>query len=330
MLILAALSLLGMAILWAVYGWLPPQKSNLAPVIDEVFNFVNGASAALTLGVVTWMMYLMWTYIRKDSTERAEEVHPSKITEAAWVVLPTILVMVIFVWGFKAFVKVTVAPPDAYQIYVQGRKWAWEFQYPSGKVTNELLVPIDRPVKLIMTSDDVLHSFFIPDFRVKHDLIPNRYSSIWFIANELTSNTADVEGADFVQVFCAEYCGDAHSRMATRLHVLPEDVFMEWVNTVENAAPTAEYGEGLYATKACVTCHSLDGSATVGPTFQGLFGRQEQLNDGSSVQVDEEYLRESIVEPGAKIVNGYQNVMPMMTLDDTEVQALVEYIKSVQ
>ncbi|MEM6336105.1 MAG: cytochrome c oxidase subunit II transmembrane domain-containing protein, partial [Bacteroidota bacterium] len=154
---LSVLAIIGMGVLWAVYGWMPAQKANLAPVIDGPFYFVKWASAALTLGVVLAMLYLMVKYTRKSETQRSEVVIPNTIMETAWIVLPTILVLVVFTWGFKAYVTSNVAPPGAYEIYVKGKKWLWEFTYPNGVVTNELTVPANRPVKLIMTSDDVLH-----------------------------------------------------------------------------------------------------------------------------------------------------------------------------
>ena len=334
--LLSLLMLVGMGVLWVMYGWVPPAKSTLAPVIDKPFYFVTWASVVLTIGVIGTMLYLIWVHRRRHAKEQTPAVTPSHVMEVSWVVIPTLLVLVTFVWGFRAFLHVSIPPPDSYEIYVTGKKWLWEFQYANGTVSNELVAPVDRPVKLIMTSTDVLHSFYVPEFRIKHDVIPNRYTTVWFEATEETSSSLDEIWSEehqhsgaFIQVFCTEYCGQAHSTMSTRLHVVSQDVFDTWLATggKQEIEINAETGARLYTQYTCNACHSLDGTQGAGPTFQGLFGKQEQLDDGSSVAVDEEYLRESIVLPGAKIVNGYQNVMPIISLSDDEVLALIEYIK---
>ena len=177
------LALVGMGAMWIWFGWMPEQKSNLAPVIDNPFYFVLYAGALLTIGVIAAILRFVIVFLRKEIDQPSVPVTPSHIVETLLAVLPTILVLVIFTWGFKAFMTVTQPPADAYEIRVKARKWAWEFEYPTGfSTTNELYVPSDRPVKLLMSSDDVLHSLWVPDFRVKHDVLPNRYSTVWFTA----------------------------------------------------------------------------------------------------------------------------------------------------
>ena len=303
--------------------WLPEGASTLAPYIDSLFYFVYWASVVLFVGTMAAMVYFVWKYRRSHQAERPEEVRENILMEVSWVVVPTILVLIVFVWGFQAFLRVGTAPPESYQIQVTGQQWLWQFTYPNGTTTtNELHVPVDRPVELRMSSTDVIHSLFIPAFRVKYDVLPNRYTTLWFEATQ--------EGE--YQLYCTEYCGTQHSGMLATVVVESQGDFDEWVKTGgvdPSTMSPVEYGAALYEQQICNTCHSLDGTRLTGPSFQGLFGSTEQLSDGSTVEVDENYLRESILEPGATIVAGYQNVMPASysTLDEQQVTALIEFIK---
>jgi cytochrome c oxidase subunit 2 len=278
------------------------------------------------------MLWLMWRYRRKSHTDQTEYVEGKASLELVWAVIPTILVIILFFWGFNAFVKASIAPANAYEIRVVAKKWSWDFEYPNGHIsTNDLYVPADIPVKLIMTSTDVLHSFYVPEFRVKHDVIPNRYSTVWFTATDETGLPEDpMNPSGYIQIFCTEYCGTGHSAMGARLWTLPKDEFDDWLATAGaqfDDLPLPELGEMLYTSKTCIACHSIDGSPGVGPTFKGLFGKQERFADGSTGVADEDYLRESIVAPAAKIVEGYQPVMPPFLLEERELSGLIEYIK---
>jgi cytochrome c oxidase subunit 2 len=325
--VVATVMLLGMAILALIYGFLPEQRSTLASAVDGPFLYVLYTGSLLVVGVVSFSLFYMFRFRRRDSEERTEPVAPNHALEISWIVLPTILVLIAFTWGFKSFIKINVAPPNAYEIQVRAQKWFWEFEYPNGVTTSsEFAVPVDRPVKLIMTSRDVIHSFFAPEFRIKHDVIPNRYTTVWFESGEVT------EGDDFIQVYCAEYCGTNHSKMGAELRVLSQADFDDWLvsQDVGDLSPV-EFGEVLHVQKTCVACHSTDGAAGVGPTFQGLFGRLEhEMEDGSVVEVDENYLRESILRPQTQVSAGYAPVMPMMELSEDEVNALIEFIKTLQ
>ncbi len=322
------------------YGWLPAQKSTLAPVIDAPFYFVTWASAILTIMVVVAMIVLILKYMRNDMKERSTLVEGNHAFETALIIIPTILCLVVFTWGFKSFVKVTVAPQDSYEIYATAKMWNWDFTYPRTGVTStgELVVPVGRPVKLIMTSTDVLHSFFVPDFRVKHDVIPNRYTTLWFEATEQTAEgLTDGDPGEFIQIFCTEYCGKDHSQMKAELRVLSQGEFDDWeatggVDFDPDSGPEAyaEYGQEIYVKQRCDACHSIDGSRIVGPSFQGIFGTQRPLEGGQIVLVDEEYIRESILMPSAKIAEGYPNAMALFNLNDIEVRALAEFIKTVK
>lgn len=303
--------------------WLPFEGSTIAPELDALFYFVYWASVIIFVGTMGVMAYFVYKYRRRDATERPLRVKENPIVELSWVVVPTILVLVVFVWGFQMFVKMNEPPADAYEIRVSGAKWFWQFEYPNGtKTSNEFAVPANRPVRLTMSSEDVIHSFFIPAFRVKQDVLPGRYTSLWFEATR----------ADSFQVFCTEYCGTQHSGMLAKVTVLQQDEFNEWVKTggidAANLSPV-EQGEALYTQQGCQSCHSVDGTQLVGPTMQGLYGSQEQLVSGETVEVDENYLRESILQPGAKIVAGYQNIMPASysNLTEDQLAALIAYIK---
>jgi cytochrome c oxidase subunit II len=306
--------------------WLPPQASTLAPAIDWLFNYVTWVSFVIFVGVMLATAYLLYKYRRREADEVPTPPEESKALEIAWVVIPTILVLTLFTWGFKTFVRVGVAPPDAYEIRVRGYQWAWDYYYPDGSnTTNEFYVPVGRPIRMLMDSQDVLHSFFVPAFRVKHDVLPNRYTSVWFEATQ--------EGV--FDVFCTEYCGTSHSYMLGKVHVVSQDEFNELAERAFQADMSGmtpeQRGEVLYRSKACNTCHSVDGSAATGPTWKGLFGAQRPTSAGTVV-ADENYLREAILAPGAKIVQGYQNVMPAnySTLKPEDLDGLIAYIKTLQ
>ncbi len=301
--------------------WLPEAASTMAPKIDSLFTFVNVVSGILLVGVVTAMLWFMYRYRRQDPAERPSPVKESKLLEISWIVIPTILVLLVFNWGFKSFVAQKTIPDNAYEIRVQARSWGWSFEYPNGVTTDTLYVPADEPVKTTMSSQDVIHSFYVPAFRVKQDVLPNRYTSVWFEATK--------EGT--YDLFCTEYCGRNHSEMDAEVKVVSRARFDEWLESAgtPDDIPLPELGEKLYTQQGCQGCHSLDGSDMVGPTWKGLYGKTDhQMADGSTVTADANYLRESILQSGAKVVEGYQNVMPSYaSLSEREVTGLVEFIK---
>jgi cytochrome c oxidase subunit 2 len=293
----------------------------MAPKIDSLFTFVNVVSGILLVGVVAAMLWFMYRYRRQDPAERPSPVKESKLLEISWIVIPTILVLLVFNWGFKSFVAQKTIPDNAYEIRVQARSWGWSFEYPNGVTTDTLYVPADEPVKTTMSSQDVIHSFYVPAFRVKQDVLPNRYTSVWFEATK--------EGT--YDLFCTEYCGRNHSEMDAEVKVVSRARFDEWLESAgtPDDIPLPELGEKLYTQQGCQGCHSLDGSDMVGPTWKGLYGKTDhQMADGSTVTADANYLRESILQSGAKVVEGYQNVMPSYaSLSEREVTGLVEFIK---
>ena len=305
--------------------WMPEQASTLASEIDGLFYFVFWISLILFVAVIGAMVYFVFRYRRRGDGEHIPApLAERKVVEIAWIAGPLILCLLVFTWGFKAFLKQSIAPADAYQIQVRASSWAWNFTYPNGtSVGSELRVPVDRPVKLTMSSDDVLHSFFVPSFRVKFDVLPNRYTSVWFEATEV---------GEF-DIFCTEYCGTGHSAMLAKVIVQSEEDFKAWVATSGMGDMTpVEYGAVLFSQQNCAVCHSIDGTRGVGPTLKGLLGRPEQFTDGTSLIADDNYILESIINPAAKIVDTYPPAMPATysTLQPQQLDALVAYIKSLE
>ncbi|WP_445666414.1 cytochrome c oxidase subunit II [Fodinibius sp. AD559] len=308
---------------------LPPAKSTLAEQHDTLFWFVHGSSLILTIGLIAVLIYFIYKYRRKSEDEVTPLITHNSALEVTWSVIPLILVLIVFGWGYQVFMNQQVVPDDAYEVKVTAQKWIWQFQYENGaQSTGKLHVPADRPVKLIMSSQDVIHSFFVPDYRLKQDVVPGRYTEMWFNAPEPGESI----------IYCTEYCGDGHSDMLGEVIVHEQKEFETWLaenagggSQPEDLAPE-EWGEQLAQEWACTTCHSTDGSQMTGPTWQGTFGSEQTFEDGSTVTVDENYLRESILEPNAKIVEGYPAVMNTYQgqLNDEQINAIIEYIKTLK
>jgi cytochrome c oxidase subunit 2 len=303
--------------------WLPERASSGAGAVDDLFHFILYLSIFFFLLIVVVALVFVLRYRRRPGhTEQASPQHNLAL-EITWSVIPIILVIFIFYFGFRDFMDMATPPADAQEIAVTGQKWKWLFTYPNGHVDDELHVPVDEPVKLVLTSEDVIHSLFIPAFRLKRDAVPGRYSKIWFRATKPGQYPA----------LCAEYCGTGHSDMHTWVVVHEPGGYEQWLEKaadfVETLSP-AEAGERLYKTRGCAQCHSIDGSGSIGPTFQGLYGETQALRGGSSVTVDENYVRESIQDPQAKVVAGFEPVMPTYKgkLSDREITAIIAYLKS--
>lgn len=314
-----------------MFSWIPEAASNLAAGVDNVLLVITVISVFFFLLISFFLVYYAIKYRRKSEDEETPYVTGNMAIEVIWTVVPSVLLMVFFAWGYIEFVEMKTPPKDAVEVNVKAKQWLWEFEYYNGKKTiNELYVQQNRPVRMIMQSDDVLHSFFVPQFRVKQDVLPGRYTQLWFTPTK----------AGTYDLFCAEYCGTGHSKMLAKVNVLPSEAFARWMGQGEAAAdeaeastlPPAERGENLYAQRGCNACHSVDGSPGVGPTFKGLYGKTEELESGETVKADENYLKESIVEPQAKMVKGYQPVMPSFKgiLSDDEITSVIEYIKTLK
>ena len=307
--------------------WLPEQASTFANSVDWAFNLYLWISVAFFAIIVVLIAYFVVKYARKrpDQLATAQIVH-NTFLETTWTAIPLIIVMALFVVGMKGYWNMRVAPSNAMQVDVTGRKWAWSFDYPKeGVSTDTLVVPVHQPVRLRMTSTDVIHSFFIPAFRTKADVIPGRYHSLWFEATK----------TGVFQVFCTQYCGTNHSYMWTAVKVVTPDGFQAWVAAAADPSKgktPAEFGEILYSQKGCVACHTVDGSTGIGPTWKGIWGISVPLEDGRSVTVDEAYVKKSMNEPATDVVKGFQPIMPPFqgVLSDKEEDALVAYIQSLK
>ncbi len=310
---------------------MPAASSTFAKDIDNVYWTWIYISIPFFLVVVGPMIYFAFKYKRKSEDEKTSPIDHHLRLEAFWTFIPAVVLIYMFWVGFKAYADASVPPNDAYEIKVTGQLWSWSFEYPDGTVTPELGIPKGRPVKLIMSSKDVIHSFFIPEFRAKQDVVPNLYTSLWFEAT--VEGTPDKPYETVVE--CAEYCGDQHSKMLTRVIVMPsgpedkQGTFENWLRNggLKTPLPPAQLGARHYRFN-CSSCHTLDGSRLTGPSFKGLWGKQEKLADGSTVTVDENYVRESIVNPGAKIVDGYPNQMSAFPhLKQADIEGIIAFLK---
>tara|TARA_A100001015_G_scaffold85854_1_gene95410 strand:+ start:1299 stop:2258 length:960 start_codon:yes stop_codon:yes gene_type:complete len=306
--------------------YLPENISHVSSQFDILFYVIFFLSLVLLVG----LSLLGFIFIVQGKRTKQRQLATKQIThnvklEVIWTVIPTIIVMIIFVWGFKEYIRMRSAPPNAIEIYVSGKKWFWEFTYPNVKKTiDELVVPVGQPIKLIMSSVDVLHSFYIPNLRVKKDVIPNRYSILWFQIDQLGK----------FHIFCTEYCGDGHSKMIASVEALSVDEYFAFLKKkdFDDSLPLNVIGQQLYSKKGCNACHSIDGSDMVGPSWKGIYGATRVFTDGTSAIADEAYLKESILYPQRKIVKGYQPVMPSYQglLEDIEIDAIIEYIKELR
>ncbi|QDU72684.1 cytochrome c oxidase subunit II [Mucisphaera calidilacus] len=320
-------------------GWMPKQASTVAGSVDTTFYAIYWVSVVCFLIIGFLMFYFAWRYRQTDRDAVGDGPSHSTVVELLWTAPPVIAVLVFFTMGFVGYRDMAVAPSNTYQIVVTGFKWGWLFQYPNGVTDQNLYVPADRPVELVMQSSDVIHSVFIPDFRVKKDCVPGRYNKLWFETSFDDETAVALEGNDLGiranthNLFCTEYCGNQHSQMLATVYVLRPADFAAWLESaadIRKVSP-AEAGAKIASGKGgCLSCHSLDGTSKIGPSFKDLYGKQGVHNNGS-YEADENYIRESIIYPGANIVNGYQNVMPSYKgrLSDLEITAIIEYLKTI-
>jgi cytochrome c oxidase subunit 2 len=292
--------------------------SNISSSVDAALAFIVAISVVMLALVTFFMVYFAIRYSRKRNAE-AEEIEGNTFLEIAWTVIPTILVLFMFYAGYVGFKLMRTPPPESMLVKVTSRMWSWNFRYETGRMSDELVLPTGEPVRLAMTSEDVLHSLSIPAFRVKEDTVPGQETMMWFIPNQ--TGTYDL--------FCTEYCGVGHSSMITKVRVLEKEEFAQWVVAEKKEAEPG--GLGLLRSRGCTGCHSLDGSRMVGPTFQGAYGSPRVVMTSGKereVLVDEEYLTRSILSPKADIARGYPPVMPEVELSEEEVESIVGFIRS--
>ncbi|HMO52225.1 MAG TPA: cytochrome c oxidase subunit II [Kiritimatiellia bacterium] len=301
---------------------LPEQATEYATRVDNLYLFILGVSVFFTVLFIALLVGFTIRYrARKNVSERPEPPHEHYTLEVLGGSFLLVLLMGMFFWGAKLYFQAQRPPADAMEVLVTGKQWMWKIQHPSGKKEiNTLHLPVGKPVKLSMTSEDVIHSFFIPAFRVKNDVLPGRYTQLWFHPKK--------EGT--FHLFCAEYCGTEHSRMVGYVKVMSEDEYVRWSAGLGPEGETpVQAGTRLFAELGCLACHN-PASGALGPNLAGVFGHEVELADGAKVIADENYLRESILNPQAKVVAGYAPIMPTFQGSVTEEQLghLIAYIKS--
>jgi cytochrome c oxidase subunit 2 len=300
----------------------PEQASTIAPEVDALFLFILGVTALFAIGIWIALLFFAVHFRRRSADDRPPALRSSLALELSWTIVPLLLMSAMFAWGAKVFFHANRPPDDAMSVSVVGKRWMWKLQHPTGqREINELHVPVGRAVKLVITSEDTIHSFFIPAFRVKKDAVPGRYNYAWFRATKTGT----------YHLFCTEYCGTEHSRMIGRVVVMEPEAYQVWLAGGPAPESPVALGEKLFTDLNCVTCHRPD-SAGRGPVLNGIFGRPVRLASGESVVADEDYVRESILNPAARVVAGYQPVMPTYQGQVTEEQllALVAYVGSLR
>jgi cytochrome c oxidase subunit II len=300
----------------------PESASTMASRVDALYFFLLAISGFFSLLIAGLIVFYAVKYRRRSPDAIGANIHGGLALELTWTIVPFLITMVIFVWGASVFFAMSRPPDETLNIYVVGKQWMWKFQHLDGqREINELHVPVGRAVKLIMTSEDVIHDVFVPAFRVKADVVPGRYTSLWF--------QPTVPGR--YHLFCAEYCGTRHSGMIGEVVVMEPAAYQTWLSGGAAEGSLASAGAKLFQDLACITCHRPDAQGR-GPVLEGLFGKAQTLQTGEMIVVDEAYVRESILNPGAKITAGFQPIMPAFQGLVTEEQllALIEYVKSLQ
>ncbi len=295
-----------------------PQASTSAEQVDLAFYIILGIEVILLVLVTSAMIYFVLRY-RRTKNGLPEHVAGSTLLEITWTIIPTLIVLVMFFVGWKSFESIRTIPQKTMGIEVTSRQWTWLFSYANGKQSAVLRIPVNKPVELLLSSRDVLHSFYVPAFRIKEDCVPNMETYLSFTARK--TGTYDI--------FCTEYCGLGHSDMISQVIVMEEKDFAAWYDAV----PALKTGQQLLEGKGCLGCHSLDGTKKIGPTFKGLYHSQKTIVTGGkehTLRVDEEYLRRSITEPKADVVKGYPDIMPTIPVAPEELRDLIEYLATLK
>jgi cytochrome c oxidase subunit II len=307
---------------------LPDQASSYAPDVDNLYLSLVGLTIFFTVLISGAILYFFVKYRRHPHTPIPERVEGSIILESAWSIIPFIISLFIFAWGAKIYLEQYTIPKDALDVYVVGKQWMWKFQHPEGqREINELHIPVGKKIRFIMATEDVIHSFFIPAFRMKEDIVPgpNRYTTVW----------AEPTMTGTFHIFCSEYCGTSHSGMIGWVTVMSEKDYEAWLSGGAGEGTMAERGAALFQQFGCITCHRSDAQGQC-PRLEGKYGTEETVHLSSSpdvfkVLVDDSYIRESVLSPLAKIVAGYQPVMPSFQgqVSEEQLQMLIAYIKSI-
>jgi cytochrome c oxidase subunit 2 len=295
--------------------------ANTTGRVDDAFVYIVGISVILLIGVTACMVYFVFRYNRKKHPQ-AEEVKENVWLEIFWTIVPTALALSMFYFGWVNFQYIRTVPKDSLAIDVIARKWTWLFIYENGRQSNVLRVPVNKPVKLVLTSADVIHSLYIPAFRIKEDCVPGLKTYLAFNANE----------AGEYDIFCTEYCGLGHTHMLSKVIVMDAEDYEKWYSSKENGN-LAAIGQRVSSDKGCTGCHSIDGSRRVGPTFKNLYGAKETVITGGKervITVNDAYIKKYVRQPNEDVVKGYQSVMPVIPVSDDELNAIVAYLKTLK
>ena len=303
--------------------------SNSTAAADNVFLFILVISLVLLIGITFTMIYFVVKYNRKKKTVPVN-IESNLLLEITWTVIPTILVLAMFYYGWSGFRFMRAVPDDAMTVKAAGRMWSWQFTYENGKQSGKLRVPLGRAIKLIITSEDVLHSLFIPAFRIKQDAVPEMETFLWFLPDK----TGEYD------LFCTEYCGVKHSSMVSKVIVMAAEDFQAWHESREKAGEGEKetpgpQGAKLLEEKGCLGCHSTDGTIEVGPSFKGLFGRKATvIRNGKERELvaDEEYVKTSILHPDEDVVKDFPNIMPSQegNVSESELNEIIIYLKGLK
>lgn len=297
----------------------PEQASSVSPLVDGLYLGLVVLTGAVSLLIWIVIFYFAIKYRRRPDNELAQEQEPPAALEMTWTIVPLIIFLGIFVAGAWVFFRINRVPSNALEVYATGRQWMWKFQHPTGqREINTLHVPVGRPIKITMASEDVIHSLWFPSFRVKMDVVPNRFRAMWFEATKVGT----------YHIFCAEYCGTLHSGMIGSVVVMEPTEYQRWLAGGSEGS-LASQGEKLFAKYACNTCH-MDTATGRGPVLAGLYGKTQPLANGQTVVADDQYIRESILNPTAKIAAGYQPIMPTFQgqVNEDDLIRLLAYVKS--
>lgn len=310
-------------------GWfLPKAIDSLAQNVDSLFVTISWIALSMFILVEMLLFIFLLRYRRRKADDQGLSIHGNTKLEMIWTIIPAIILVIIGILGSQITYSMQKPPKDVYTIEVTARKWAWDFKYPEGfHTTNELRVPAGRNILFKITSQDVIHSFWIPNMRIKQDALPGRQTQIW---------SGPMAKGNYV-IPCAEYCGTMHSMMQAKLEVVSDTDFNQFVKSggkavlnVAMSATPAEQGKALVQTSGCLSCHAVDSSKLVGPGWGGMYGKTRKLADGSTVMYDENYIVESIMKPGAKIADGFPPAMPPQTLTADQAKLIAAYIKTLK
>jgi cytochrome c oxidase subunit II len=298
----------------------PEQASSIARSVDQLYFFLTAVTLFFTALIFSVIFYFMIKYRRRSPDERPKAIEGSFPLEVLWTAIPTLIVAVIFVWSSTLYFRNAEPPKGSMEIFVTGKQWMWKVEHPEGqREINELHVPLGRPVKLTMTSEDVIHDFFVPAFRVKKDVLPGRFTSLWFEATKVGT----------FHLFCAQYCGAFHAGMIGSIVVQEPDEYERWLAGGAPGESMEQAGEKVYQASGCPTCHLADGTG-LGPSLLGVFGHPVKLTTGETLTADDAYMRESIVLPKAKVVLGYSPIMPSFQgqLTEEQLNNVIAYLRA--